>query len=118
MSHEPLHDLLHRLRRNVAEDFPERADSVLEVPASSFRDPEQWQREMRAIFLGQPLLVALSCDIPEAGDFLTYTIAGRPLLIVRGDDGRARTLLNVCRHRAAPNQTAAHRSDHRRACQE
>lgn len=101
MSHEPLHDLLRRLRRNVAEDFPERADSVLEVPASSFRDPEQWQREMQEIFLKVPLLVALSCDIAEPGDYLSFTIAGRPIVVIRGDDGVARTFRNVCRHRGA-----------------
>ncbi len=101
MANEQLYDLVRRLRRNVAEDFPERADSVLEVPASSFRDPDQWQREMQQIFLKVPLLVALSCDIPEPGDYLSFAIAGRPVVVIRGDDGVARTFLNICRHRGA-----------------
>lgn len=101
MSNGQLHELVRRLRRNVTEDFPERAASVLEVPASSFRDPEQWQREMREIFLKVPLLVALSCDIPEPGDYLSFAVAGRPIVVIRGDDGVARTFLNICRHRGA-----------------
>jgi phenylpropionate dioxygenase-like ring-hydroxylating dioxygenase large terminal subunit len=47
------------------------------------------------------LLVALSCDIPEAGDYFSFDLVGKPLLIVRGDDGGARTFLNICRHRGA-----------------
>ena len=30
-----------------------------------------------------------------------YDIAGRPIVVIRGDDGRVRTFLNVCRHRGA-----------------
>jgi len=103
------------LLRGIASDLREcvvagrlaQADDVMRIPAAYYTDAQQWQQEMREIFLGQPLLVALSCDIPEPGDFLTYVIAGRPLLVVRGDDGRARTLLNVCRHRAAIVETEA-----------
>jgi phenylpropionate dioxygenase-like ring-hydroxylating dioxygenase large terminal subunit len=46
-------------------------------------------------------LVALSCDIPEAGDFTSIEIADRPIVVMRGEDGVARTFLNACRHRGA-----------------
>ncbi len=101
MSNVELREVARRLRASVAAGRPALADAIMTVPASYYRDPEQWQREMREIFLAVPLLVALSCDIPEPGDFHTFVLAGRPLLVVRGDDGRARTLRNVCRHRAA-----------------
>ena len=101
MSDRLLHGLVRRLRANVLHDAPELADSVLEVPASSYRDPDQWDREISEIFLSKPMLVALSCDIPNPGDYMSYSLAGRPILIVRGDDGQVRTFLNVCRHRAA-----------------
>jgi nitrite reductase/ring-hydroxylating ferredoxin subunit len=101
MSDALLRDLCRHLRARVAADRPALAAGVLEVPAASYRDPEQWQLEMREIFLKLPMLVALTCDIPAPGDFHTFELAGRPLLVVRGDDGRARTLLNVCRHRGA-----------------
>jgi phenylpropionate dioxygenase-like ring-hydroxylating dioxygenase large terminal subunit len=101
MSNALLRDVLGQLRSRIASGQPTLADDVMTLPASYYRDAAQWEREMRAIFLELPLLVALSCDIPEPGDYLTFVLAGRPLLVVRGDDGRARTLLNVCRHRAA-----------------
>ncbi len=101
MSNHLLHDLVRRLRANVRDDTPDLTDSVLRVPASSYLDPAQWEREIGEIFLKKPMLVALSCDIPEPGDYMSFSLAGRPILIVRGDDGLARTFFNICRHRAA-----------------
>ena len=96
-----LHDILRRLQANVAAGMPDQSDRPMKVPALTYRDPEQWKREIDEIFLKMPLLVALSCDVPEPGDYQSLEIAGRPILVVRGDDGRVRTFLNVCRHRGA-----------------
>ncbi len=101
MTHRPFHAICRRLRDNVRAGQPDRCDSVMQVAALNYRDPVQWARELDAIFLEVPLLVALSCDLPERGDFRTFVIAGRALLIVRGDDGRVRTFINACRHRGA-----------------
>ena len=94
-------EIARRLRDNVDRGLPDQTDAVLSVPAMEYRDAQLWEREMQGVFLGVPLLVALSCDIPEAGDYFSFDLAGRPLLIVRGDDGRTRTFLNICRHRGA-----------------
>jgi phenylpropionate dioxygenase-like ring-hydroxylating dioxygenase large terminal subunit len=93
--------LLDRLGANVASGMPDQADQPMKIPAAAYRDPDQWQREMDEIFLRVPLLVTLSCDIREPGEFVSLEIAGRPILVVRGDDGVARTFLNSCRHRGA-----------------
>jgi choline monooxygenase len=43
------------------------------------------------------------CDqVARAGDYFTTELAGEPLLIVRGSDGKLRAFYNVCRHRAGP----------------
>ncbi len=97
--HPELRAICQRLLANVKRGLPDQTGDVLRVPARAYSDPAQWQREIEHIYLKVPLLVALSCDIPKAGDFMTMNIVGRPILIVRGDDGRARVLLNVCRHR-------------------
>jgi phenylpropionate dioxygenase-like ring-hydroxylating dioxygenase large terminal subunit len=57
---------------------------------------------MENVFHRSPLVVALSCDLREVGDWSALEIAKRPILVVRGQDGVARTFLNVCRHRGAP----------------
>jgi len=94
-------DLLLRLRDNVRAGLPDRADQPMRVPASAYSDPEQFEREMREIFLGVPLMVALACEVREPGDYVAFDLVGRPLVVIRGDDGRIRTLLDVCRHRGA-----------------
>lgn len=101
MSEQPWIDLCRRLRANVERGLPDQCDGVMTIPASAYSDAELWQQEMAQIFLKVPLLAALTCDLPEPGDYLSYALLGRPLLIVRGDDGAARVFLNVCRHRGA-----------------
>ncbi len=101
MNHPQLTEICHRLKANVAAGKPDQCEQLLRLPAAYYADEDQWQREMRDIFLKVPSLVALTCDIPEPGDFQALTLVGRPILIVRGDDGRARVFLNVCRHRGA-----------------
>jgi phenylpropionate dioxygenase-like ring-hydroxylating dioxygenase large terminal subunit len=38
-------------------------------------------------------------EIPETGDYITTEIGNESILIVRGEDGRARAFYNVCNHR-------------------
>lgn len=40
-------------------------------------------------------------QLPDAGDFITVDIAGRPLVAVRHDDGSVRVLMNRCAHKGA-----------------
>ncbi len=102
-------DLVRRLQANVAGGLPDMADAPMKVPAASYDDAERFVREIERIFHVVPLLVALSCDVREPGEYMAYDIAGRPIVVIRGDDGKARTFLNVCRHRGrgSPTSTAA-----------
>jgi benzoate/toluate 1,2-dioxygenase alpha subunit len=40
-------------------------------------------------------------QIPDTGDWLTVDIAGRPLILVRHDDGTVRALMNRCAHKGS-----------------
>lgn len=77
------------------------ADGVLEMPASRYCDPQQFEREKRLVFGRVPVVVAATCEIPKAGDRVALDIAGVPVLVVRGRDGQARAFLNACTHRGA-----------------
>lgn len=99
MAATPLTDLATRLLANVDANRGDFAASMMAVPADEYRDPVRFDREVEALFRRSPLLVALSADIPAAGDFTTMEMAGRPIVVMRGEDGIARTFLNVCRHR-------------------
>ena len=40
-------------------------------------------------------------QLREPGDYVSMTVAGEPIAVVRGKDGDLRAFSNVCRHRAA-----------------
>jgi phenylpropionate dioxygenase-like ring-hydroxylating dioxygenase large terminal subunit len=101
MASQVLRELVRRLQVNVASGLPDQAESAMKVPASGYSDAAQFTRELDEIYLTVPLLVALTCDISEPGEFVSLEIAGRPIVVMRGDDGVARTFLNICRHRGA-----------------
>lgn len=94
-----LDDLIARLQANVDSGLPDQSDQPMKIPASAYADPEQYRKEIERIFLASPILVALTAEVREPGDYVAFDLVGRPLLIVRGDDGQIRTFLNVCRHR-------------------
>jgi phenylpropionate dioxygenase-like ring-hydroxylating dioxygenase large terminal subunit len=94
-----LTDLGRRLLVNVEANRSDFAASMMLVPAEEYRNPERFRREVDVVFRRSPLLVALSCDIANVGDFTTMEIADRPIVVMRGEDGVARTFLNACRHR-------------------
>lgn len=96
-----LHELVRRLQANVERGLPDMARTPMKVPATAYAEPAQYRREIDDIFLKVPLLVALSCDVREPGDYVSYDVAERPILVIRGDDGVVRTFLNICRHRGA-----------------
>jgi phenylpropionate dioxygenase-like ring-hydroxylating dioxygenase large terminal subunit len=99
--HEELVSILRRLQDNVRAGLPDQADAPMKLPAAAYRDAERFRKEIDDIFLKVPLCVGLTADVPEPGDFQAFEIVGRPVLVVRGDDGVVRTFLNVCRHRGA-----------------
>ncbi len=94
-------DLISRLQANVASGLPDQSEQPMKVPASAYADPDQYRKEIDRVFLQSPIMVALACEVREPGDYVAFDLVGRPLLIVRGQDGVIRTFLNVCRHRGA-----------------
>ena len=69
------------------------------MPPGIYHDPCIAELERQQIFSRDWLCVGLAADIPDPGDYLTYSIADQPVFSVRGKDGTIRTLSNVCRHR-------------------
>ncbi|HEX4158219.1 MAG TPA: aromatic ring-hydroxylating dioxygenase subunit alpha [Rhizomicrobium sp.] len=72
------------------------------LPAALYRDPSLYETERRHIFARSWQLVAHEAQFPEPGDWLALTLAGYPLIVVRGNDDNIRCFHNVCRHRAGP----------------
>ncbi len=40
-----------------------------------------------------------SSEVPKPGDFITRNLAGRPIIMIHGEDGEVRVFMNTCRHR-------------------
>ncbi len=64
-------------------------------------DEDHFEAERKHVFRRQPVIALHASELGEAGAYRTLEMAGRPLLIVRGEDGAVRAFYNVCRHRGA-----------------
>mgnify|MGYP001817457647 FL=1 len=78
------------------------SEQVLRIPAAHYTSEAHAEREREGWFRGQPHLAVLSGELAEVGDYVSYTVGGVPVVVVRAPDGEARAFENVCRHRAAP----------------
>ena len=91
-------------RVTIAPQIPfvdDAAQGIFRYSPKVFSDPELLECERRRIFDQSWLYAGHESEVPQAGDFLTRRVGGRPLIIVRGDDGRIRIFHNSCRHRGA-----------------
>src|ERR1035438_1258351 len=79
------------------------------IPASWYIDPRIAELERQTVFSRSWQFMGRIDQVEKPGQFITATVAGEPLVAVRGNDGVLRAFYNVCRHHAA-----AARSEERR----
>ena len=72
---------------------------IFRVHRSAFVDEQILQMEKELIFDRSWLFTGHASEIPNDGDFVNRHVAGRPMIMTRGDDGEIRVLMNTCRHR-------------------
>lgn len=97
-----MRDMQRRMVAHIANgNSTDLVEAVMPIGPSVYTDPERAAAEQRVLFGRLPLVAGLSCDIPEAGDMITFDGAGPPILITRARDGQLRAFRNACRHRAA-----------------
>lgn len=66
-----------------------------------FTEPEYLELERQRIFETCWIYAGHESEVPKAGDYRSRRVGGRPVVLVRGDDGAVRVLLNTCTHRGA-----------------
>jgi len=71
------------------------------IPALWYVDPRIAELERLNIFSKTWQLVARTDQLQTAGQFVATTVAGEPIVVVRGNDNVIRAFYNVCRHHAA-----------------
>jgi choline monooxygenase len=70
-------------------------------PATWYVDPRILELEQRTTFARTWQYACRLDQVREPGEFVTFELAGEPLLVVRGSDRVLRGFFNVCRHHAA-----------------
>jgi Rieske 2Fe-2S family protein len=71
------------------------------LPRGFYSDVAVYQADVERIWRRGWLFAGHSCELPKPGDFITLTVDTDSLIIIRGEDGRAQGLHNVCRHRGS-----------------
>jgi choline monooxygenase len=71
------------------------------IPASWYVDARIADLERLSVFSKSWQLVARTEQVEAPGQFVATTVAGEPVVVVRGNDGTLRAFYNVCRHHAA-----------------
>lgn len=69
------------------------------LPGEFYSSEIVFRAELDRIWRRGWLFVGHSCEIPTAGDYLTFEVDRDSLIIVRQDDGGVHALWNICRHR-------------------
>ncbi len=79
----------------------DRAAGLFRVNRRAFTDPQCLEEERARLFGRCWIYVGHESEVPHGGDYIARTVAGRPMILVRGDDKVIRVLLNTCTHRGA-----------------
>ena len=94
-TNKSLNESLRSLQECSSQSFEESSP----IPPSINHSIHFYNHEQDRIF-NQELICIGRCDeVPLTGDFLTYEIAGTPVLCVRQDSGEIMSFVNACAHR-------------------
>ncbi|MGB9008582.1 MAG: aromatic ring-hydroxylating dioxygenase subunit alpha [Candidatus Acidiferrales bacterium] len=70
------------------------------IPASWYTDPRVAQLELQNVFSRAWQAIGRTAQVENPGQYVTASVAGEPVVAVRGSDGTLRAFFNVCRHHA------------------
>jgi phenylpropionate dioxygenase-like ring-hydroxylating dioxygenase large terminal subunit len=71
------------------------------LPPWCYTSEAFYRREIERIFLRSWYFVGRAERVRNPGDYFAFEVAGTPIIIVRGLDGKLRALSNSCRHRGS-----------------
>ena len=94
------HNLAHATAGTI-----DQTESILKIPARNYYDEAHWNAEVQAVFRRLPLMMALSVELKDSGDYKTMTVADVPVLLTRDKSGQAQAYLNSCSQRGAQIMT-------------
>ena len=83
-------------------------DTAFTLPARYYTDPAIFARELDVFYRRRWVGVARLEELPDRGSWITRTIAGDNILVVRQQGDEVRAFYNLCRHRGTQLCDAEH----------
>lgn len=105
------HNLAHAKAGTI-----EQAEAIHKEPARHYFDQERWRLEMDKVFKRVPLMLAMTAELPNPGDYKAMDAVDTPVLISRGQGGEVRAFVNMCRHRGSQIMPAGTGNANRFTC--
>jgi choline monooxygenase len=90
-SNQPVNELVEAASRPF--------EDARAMPPSVYTQSDFLDREIGTIFSKEWICVGRSNGLANPGDYLTYELAGQPVVVLRDKDGQLRAFSNVCLHR-------------------
>lgn len=72
------------------------------IPSTWYTDPRFFEVDKEVILSQTWQCIGHLSKLQHSGDQIVATVAGNPILVVRGQDDHVRAFYNVCRHRGGP----------------
>ncbi|MFP6654262.1 MAG: aromatic ring-hydroxylating dioxygenase subunit alpha, partial [Myxococcota bacterium] len=93
--------IIDRLNAAIQDPSSEIDTRSTRISVDRYIEPSELAREQTSLFRRQPVIVAHVSELAAPRDFVTETVGGVPLIILRNDEGEIRVFINACRHRGA-----------------
>jgi len=71
------------------------------LPQAFYKDASIYQADLENLFYREWLFAGHDCEIPEAGDYMTYKVGDYSVIIVRSQEGEINAFHNTCKHRGS-----------------
>jgi len=94
----------------------EQTDDICRVPARHYFEEKRWRLEMERVFKRVPLMLAMTAELPNPGDYKAMDAVDTPVLIARDQNGTVRAFVNMCRHRGSQIMPAGNGNTKRFTC--
>src|SRR5215471_13665939 len=101
MDGDMIHSTWDELRKAFEQCVGAGYDAAWSMPKSYYTDPAVLALEREHLFATEWICIGRGEEIAILGDFMTFQLCDEPLVAVRGQDGKARVLSNVFRHRGS-----------------
>ncbi len=92
------HELAERIFAHIANRTTDLGDEIWREPVRNYADPDRLAAEL-ALIRRTPTPFCPSASLPEPNSYVAREAAGKPIVVVRDEEGTVRAFQNVCRHR-------------------